>query len=109
MTTKSNDESVDQAKLTGQSGKMPKQAEGAHTGEIGDVNEFPEWQQDPALIERQQVDIQADEDAATEEPNAARHGVTTSKDREGRDSRSDADRERERRQQADAATPQKRS
>ena len=63
MTTKSNPESdqssgqsVDQAKLTGQSGKMPRQAEGAHTGEIGDVNDFPEWQQDPALIERQQVE-----------------------------------------------------
>ncbi len=77
MTTKSNDESTDQAKLTGQSGKMPKQPEGAHTGEIGDVNEFPEWQEDPALVERRDVDIQANEDAATEEPNEARHGVTT--------------------------------
>ena len=27
MTTKSNDESTDQAKLTGQSGKLPKQPE----------------------------------------------------------------------------------
>jgi hypothetical protein len=87
MTTKSNDESVDQAKVTGQSGKLPKQAEGAHTGEIGDVNDFPEWQQDPALIERQQVDIQADEDAATEEPNEARHGVTTREGDEGRTTR----------------------
>ena len=101
MTTKSNDDSVDQAKLTGSS-KLPKQAEGSHAGEIGDVNEFPEWQQDPALIERQQVDIQADEDAATEEPNEARHGVTTREDSDR------ATRERQQKQQADSA-PQKRS
>jgi len=107
MTTKSNDESVDQAKLTGQSGKLPKQAEGSNAGEIGDVGDFPEWQQDPALIERQQVDIQADEDAVTEEPNEARHGVTTREDSEGRSDR--AARERAQKQQADSAPPQKKA
>jgi hypothetical protein len=62
MTTKSN---PDESKTTTTETKGTRR--GAHTGEIGDVNEFPEWQNDPALEERMDLDAQAEEDALREE------------------------------------------
>jgi hypothetical protein len=115
MTTKSNPEPTNEQTRPedrNQRAGDGNRSAGAHTGEVGENNPaIPEWQNDPNLEERMEVDRQADEDALTEDLPQGRHQTSTKsqdKDQDKDQEQERAAREREQRQQADAA-PQKKS